>query len=174
MPLESGLPEVVVDHEPIARHLFSAQQVRKDVKGRLVPKAQAFMPQKLDDGEWVISVTRICNFADVVAIERNGIGVGVVSGRVFHAHTTLLAKQIRSIRVQDKEKNDVGTMDVVPEEPPVHHAHIIKYPDLIKGENPKLLQKDCAEDLANQATPISLRTLPYEAWEMQLLEKKGY
>ncbi len=173
MSLGSGLPVAVGDHEPIARHIFSDKLVRKDDKGRWTPRPQAFMPQKTVSSEWVISVTRICNFADTAAIERNGIGVGKESDRVLFAYTTLLAKQIRSVVVKDKDKNDVGNMDTVSEEPPPCHAHIIKYPDLIEGENPKLLQKDCAEDLAGCAQPVSLRTLPLEDWEKLVLEKKS-
>ncbi len=172
MPLGSGLPAAVGDHEPIARHLFSDKLVRKDDKGRWMPRPQAFMPQRTEQGEWVISVTRVCNFADTVAIERNGIGVGRESERVLFAYTTMLAQQIRSVVVKDKEKNEVGTMDAVAEEPPPCHAHIVKYPDLIEGENAKLLQKDCAEDLAARAEPVTLRTLPAEEWEKRAIEKK--
>lgn len=165
----SGMPNEVLDNELLARHVFSHKLVRKDEHGTLRAKPQAFMPLKDKHGEWVISVTRIGNFADQAAIERNGMWVGREGKepRVLYGYATMTAAVVRSIEVRDKNKDLVGRMDVVRDEPPPFHAHIVKYPDLLEGENPKLLQKDCAEDLAEKAAPITLRTLPLEDWEIE-------
>jgi hypothetical protein len=164
----------VVDSELLARHLFNRKLVRQDEDGVYRAKPQAFMPLKDKHGHWVISVTRVGNFADQAAIERNGIWVGreAQEPRVLHGHTTITAAQVRSVEVRDKNKEISGRMDVVKDEPPPFHAHIVKYPDLLEGENPKLLQKDCAEDLAERAAPVTLRTLPLEDWENAVRDRR--
>lgn len=158
----------VVDSELLARHLFSHKLVRKDDNGTLRAKPQAFMPLKDERGEWVISVTRIGTFADQTAIERNGMWVGREGKepRVLYGYASITAAEVRSVEVRDKNKELVGRMDVLRDEPPPFHAHIVKYPDLLEGENPKLLQKDCAEDLAELADPVVPRSLPLERWEI--------
>lgn len=162
--LSSGLPAHVADEEVIARHIFDKTQVRKDEKRGTVPKRQAFMPRT---GEYALSVTRIERLPDQAAIERNGLAVGKAGApqRVLYCITRLTASDIRAVICKDREGKKLGQMDVVSDEPPEHHAHIIKFPELIEGEKPKLLQMDCAEDLAERAAPITLRTLPFEAWE---------
>ncbi|HRH68003.1 MAG TPA: hypothetical protein PLB89_00715 [Flavobacteriales bacterium] len=166
MVLPSGLPAHVADHEVLARHIFDKKRVRT-VDGKSVPKAQAFMPVQDENGDWVLSVSRVSHCIDNEAIERNGISVGAAGNpqRVLFAFTTITAAEIRAVPVTDSAGATVGNMDVVPEEPPPCHAHIIKYPDIIPGENPKELQKDCAEDLSQRATPVTFRRLPLEPWE---------
>ncbi len=163
--LPSGLPEHVADEEVIARHIFDRKQVRRDEKRGEVPKRQAFMPKT---GEYALSVTRIELLRDQAAIERNGVAVGKEGDppRVLYCYTRLTAADIRSVMCKDREGKKLGQMDVVADEPPHHHAHIIKFPELIEGEKPKLLQMDCAEDLADRAAPITSRSLPYEDWEV--------
>ena len=164
--LPSGLPEHVADQEILARHIFDRKQVRTE-NGRSVLKAQAFMPVQNDDGSWVLSVSRVSQCQDNAAIERNGTAVGKTGNppRVLYAFTTIIAGQIRSVPVTDSSGLAIGKMDVVAEEPPPCHAHIVKYPDRIPGENPKELQKDCAEDLAQRASDVTFRKLPLEPWE---------
>ena len=166
--LPSGLPEHVADQEILARHIFDRKQVRTE-NGYSVPKAQAFMPLQDDNGNWVLSVSRVSQCQDNEAIERNGMAIGKTGNppRVLHAFTTITAGQIRSVPVTDSSGVAVGKMDVVSDEPPPCHAHIVKYPDRIPGENPKELQKDCAEDLAQRAAPVLFRKLPLETWEQE-------
>ncbi len=166
--LPSGLPEHVANQEILARHIFDRKQVRTE-NGRSVPKAQAFMPVQDENDNWVLSVSRVSQCQDNAAIERNGMAVGKTGDppRVLYAFTTITAGQIRSVPVTDSGGVAVGKMDVVAEEPPPCHAHIVKYPDRIPGENPKELQKDCAEDLAQRAGDVILRQLPLESWEVE-------
>jgi len=165
--LPSGLPEYVADQEILARHIFDRRQVRTE-NGRSVPKAQAFMPVQDENGNWILSVSRVSQCQDNAAMERNGMTVGKTGKppRVLHAFTTITAGQIRSVPVTDSSGLAIGKMNVVAEEPPPCHAHIVKYPDRIPGENPKELQKDCAEDLAQRASDVTLRQLPLEPWEV--------
>lgn len=156
--LPSGLPELVEDPEILARHIFRPG----DIKGRhgehARSKRQAFMP--LLDGEsdsWVISVSRTQLLVGDAEIEKNGIEVGRASNRELLAYTRITAADIRAVACVDRERKRVGKMDVIAHEPPHHHAHVIKFPELIEGENPKLLQMECAQELAERSAPVTWR-----------------
>ncbi|MEO7080221.1 MAG: hypothetical protein ABIY71_01800, partial [Flavobacteriales bacterium] len=133
---------------------------------KATPKRQAYMPL-LDrkSSSWVISVSRTERLLDQNAIERNGMEVGKASNRVLLSYTRITAADIRSVPCLDRQRKKVGSMDVVADEPPAFHAHLVKYPELIEGENPKLLQMECAQELANRSSPVTWRTLPMEEWE---------
>ena len=171
--LPSGLPEQVANAEVVARHIFRPGDIKGEPGAKATPKRQAYMP--LHDGEseaWVISVSRTQLLPDEEAIERNGIQVGFASNRVLLAYTRITAADIRAVACLDLERKKVGNMDVIAHEPPHHHAHLIKYPELIEGENPKLLQMECAQDLAERSAPVIWRALPKEAWEVELGKRK--
>jgi|LakMenEpi03Aug12_release.lakeMendotaPanAssembly.Ray.scaffolds.fasta_scaffold520256_2 hypothetical protein len=172
-PLPSGLPEHVADDEVLARHVFTSNKsdLRDDRKGNLSAKYNAFMPQPSDDG-WVRSVTRTRALGGQAGIERNGQEVGHQGSpqRVLHATILFTAAAVRSVEVRDKDGNPVGSMDVLAAEPPDHHAHLVNYPDRIDGENPKELQKEVAQDLADTVNEVLARQLPLEVWEQKAEE----
>lgn len=169
MLLPSGLPVLVGDDEVLARHVFTVNKrdLREGKKGVLTAKASVFMPQPSPEG-WVRSVSRTREMPDDEAIQRDGQGVGQIGvpPRVLYASAQLYAREVRKVEVKNKAGSVLGHMDVVPEEPPPYHAHLVNYPDLIDGENPKELQKDCAQNLADKVHRIFLRTVPWEQWEV--------
>jgi hypothetical protein len=167
--LPSGLPELVADPEVIARHIFRDGDIKGKAGAPAAPKRQAYMPLYDEESKaWVISVSRTQLLPNQVAIEENGIEVGKASNRVLLAYTRITAADIRAVACVDRERKRVGNMDVVAHEPPHFHAHVIKYPEVIEGENPKLLQMECAQDLAGRSAPVTWRTLPIEGWELAL------
>ena len=167
--LPSGLPVLVGDEEFLARHVFTLNKrdIRVDQKGALSAKASIFMPQPTPDG-WVRSVSRTRALLDYEAIQRDGQGVGKQGDpqRVLYASALLSAADVRKVPVTNKAGSVLGHMDVIAEEPPPYHAHLVNYPDLIEGENPKELQKECAQNLADKVQRICLRGLPMEQWEL--------
>lgn len=166
--LPSGLAADIAPEEVIARHIFRSGDIKGKTGERATPKRQAYMP--LFDGRsssWVISVSRTELLPDQIAVERNGIQVGD-GKRVFLAYTHITAADIRSVDCVDRQRKPVGKMDVVADEPPAFHAHLVKYPELIEGESPKLLQMECAQELANRSSPVTWRTLPMEEWEKKI------
>jgi len=169
MLLPSGLPVLVGDEEFLARHIFSVNtsDLRTDKQGAVSAKASVFMPQPTAEG-WLRSVSRIPGRTDDEAIQRDGQGVGSlgVPQRVLYASALLTAADIRSVPVANKDGKALGHMDVVSEEPPPYHAHIVNYPALIERENPKELQKECAQNLADKVYRICLRVVPMEQWEL--------
>ncbi len=168
--LPSGLPVVVEDEELLARHIFSINRsdLRVSKQGVVSAKASIFMPQPTDQG-WLRSVTRTCALADDEAIQKDGQGVGELGSpnRVLHASALITAAAIRSVPVRNKDGSALGYMDVLADEPPLYHAHIVNYPEVVGGDNPKELQKDCAQHLADKVRRICLRALPMEQWELE-------
>ena len=171
--LPSGLPEHVENAEVVVRHIFRPGDIKGKQGVKATPKRQAYMPLLDKETEaWVISVSRTQLLPDDGGIERNGIEVGFSSNRVLLAYTRITAADIRAVACLDRERKKVGNMDVIPHEPPHHHAHLIKYPELIAGENPKLLQMECARELAGRSAPVTWRSLPKEPWETELDKRK--
>lgn len=167
--LQSGLPELIADAEVVARHIFRPGDIKGRSGEKATPKRQAYMPLFNDRSKaWVISVSRTQLLPDQVAIERNGLEVGKASDRVLLAYTRITAADIRAVACMDRERRKVGNMDVIAHEPPEHHAHVIKFPELIEGENPKLLQMECAQDLAGRSAPVTWRIAPKADWEVAL------
>lgn len=166
--LPSGLPVLVGDEEVLARHIFAVNKrdLRSDKHGVLSAKASVFMPQPSSDG-WVRSVSRTVALPDDEAIQGDGQAVGGlgVPQRVLFASALLTAAAIRKVPVTNKDGEVLGHMDVISEEPPQYHAHLVNYPDLIEGENPKELQKECAQNLADKVHRICLRDVPMQPWE---------
>ena len=170
--LSSGLPEQVADAEVVARHIFRPRDINGKQGEKATSKRQAYMPLHDEETEaWVISVSRTQLLVDGEAIERNGIEVGYESNRVLLAYTRITGADIRAVACVDRERKKVGNMDVIAHEPPHHHAHVIKFPELIEGENPKLLQMDCAQDLAERSAPVTWRALPKEPWEVEIEQR---
>lgn len=170
--LPSGLPELVADAEVVARHIFRPGDIKGKPGEKATPKRQAYMPLfDKESNAWVISVSRTQLLVDGEAVERNGMEVGYASNRVLLAYTRITGADIRAVACLDRERKKVGNMDVVSHEPPNHHAHVIKYPELIEGENPKLLQMECAQELAGRSAPVIWRALPKEAWEVELEQR---
>lgn len=174
-PLPSGLPDLVADDEVLARHVFTSNKsdLRSDKDGNLSAKYNAFMPQPTEHG-WLRSVTRTLALDGQVGIERNGQEVGQMGDpqRVLHATILVTAAAVRSVVVRDKDRKPVGSMDVLADEPPDHHAHLVNYPERIEGENPKELQKEVAQDLADAVNEVLARQLPLEAWEREAEERR--
>lgn len=113
-----------------------------------------------ESDSWVISVSRTQLLVGEEAIEKNGMEVGKASNRILLAYTRITAADVRDVACVDREQKKVGKMDVIAHEPPYHHAHVIKFPELIEGENPKLFQMECAQELAERSAPVTWRTIP--------------
>ncbi len=170
--LPSGLPTHVADTEVIARHIFRPGDVKGKTGAQATPKRQAYMPVFDEETrEWVLSVSRTELLIDQNGIERNGVGIGMQSNRVMLAYTWITAADIRAVPCVDEQRKKVGHMDILAVEPPLHHCHIVKYPDQIAGENPKLLQMECALELARRSAPVIWRSLPLEPWELAVNTK---
>lgn len=167
--LPSGLALAVANEEFIARHIFRSRDIKGNTGEKATPKRQAYMPlYDAKTSSWVISVSRTAMLNDQAAIEQNGLEVGKTSKRVLVAYTCITAAAIRSVACMDRNRKNVGNMNIEADEPPPFHAHLVKYPELIEGENPKLLQMECAQELADRSSLVTWRKLPLEKWENEI------
>jgi hypothetical protein len=131
--LPSGLPEVVVDEEALARFLVSSSYFSAGVV-----KAAAFLPNP--KAQMTTSVSR---HGAEPRQELILIGRGVRPDRTLHGAAICKASGVRSAR-----------LDVISDEPPPRHANIVGWPVDADPSFQKAAQLERALEIASRSRLI--------------------